>query len=132
MFGLLTLHKRMYVVLTEALISELMQPYFHGVTMTDEAVTLTKTQIKFTKDSKKKARKVFGNIRYPSLDFQKWNANMRKADTEGIFRMIDTLFGLHSCISRTYELFEKSIIYLADSFILPEVVGDNFAKSPEI
>lgn len=132
MFGLLTLHKRMYVVLTEALISEHIIPYFHEVTMTDTAITLTKNQIKFTKDSKKKARKIFGNIRYSSLDFQKWNSNMREDDAKGIFQMIDNLFGFKNCISRTYEMFEKSFIYLADSFFLPEVSGDSFKESPEI
>lgn len=50
MFGLLTIHKRMYLVLTEALISEHIIPYFHEVTITDDAITLTKKQIKFTRD----------------------------------------------------------------------------------
>lgn len=40
----------MYLVLTEALISEHIIPYFHEVTITDDAITLTKKQIKFTRD----------------------------------------------------------------------------------
>lgn len=39
LFGLLTLHKMMYVVLTEALISVHILPYFHEVTMTERTKT---------------------------------------------------------------------------------------------
>lgn len=57
---------------------------------------------------------------------------MRDDDTRAIFKMIDNLFGFSNCISRTYEMFQNSFIYLADGFFLPGVTGDQLQESPEI
>lgn len=134
MFGLLTLSKRMYVVLTEALIAEHILPYFHEVTMTDDALTLTKKQIRFTQTTQKGNTLGPHNYRYSSLDFVKWNSNMRKGDTEGVFNAMDQLFGFTNCISRTYEMFSESVIYLADSYFLPPVIkgSKQFKECPEL
>lgn len=93
---------------------------------------LTKKQIHFTKDASKKKIASHPLSRYSSLDFVKWNSNMREGDTRGIFKMIDNLFGLNNCISRTYQMFDSALIYLADSFFLPHIIEGQFVESPEI
>ncbi|QKY64636.1 large polymerase protein [Agrotis ipsilon virus] len=137
LFGLLTLEKRMYVVLTEALIAEHILPFFREITMIDDAVTLAKRQVAFTSTkSRKGSSDTTGGthlVRISSLDFQKWNTNMRKLETLRIFQNLDNLFGLTNCISRTHEMFETAIMYLADSYFLPPIDNNSrIRECPEV
>ncbi|UHK03110.1 MAG: RNA-dependent RNA polymerase [Sanya conocephalus maculatus rhabdovirus 1] len=116
LFGLLTLRKRMYVVLTEALLAEHLLPYFPEITMMNDSLTLVKKMFKTTS----KAEHIDGvHSIFTSMDFQKWNSNMRKEETLGLFECFDDLFGLTHCYTRTHEMFDTSDLYLADGTFVP-------------
>lgn len=106
MLGLMTLIKRMYIVLTEALLSEHILKYFPEITMTDDEMSLDKKRLNFNDP------KYIKYSLFTSLDFSKWNSNMREGDTKEMFSVFDELFGFNSCSSRTHELFNDSCMYL--------------------
>ncbi|AVM86063.1 L protein [Chimay rhabdovirus] len=116
LFGLLTLSKRMYVVLTEALLAEHLLPYYEEITMMDDYLTLLKKIHRQTSDPEHTANRK--NL-FTVLDFEKWNSNMRKEETEELFTMFDQLFGLENVFTRSHEMFETSYLYLADGSYLP-------------
>nr|WAK77191.1 MAG: RNA-dependent RNA polymerase [Rhabdoviridae sp.] len=116
LFGLLTLSKRMYVVLTEALLAEHLLPYYEEITMMDDYLTLLKKIHRQTSDPEHTANRK--NL-FTVLDFEKWNSNMRKEETEELFTMFDQLFGLTNVFTRSHEMFETSYLYLADGSYLP-------------
>ncbi|QWT43296.1 putative large polymerase protein [Alphahymrhavirus distinguendus] len=118
LFGLMTLVKRMYIVLTEALLAEHLIPFFPEITMTDSELMLDKKRLQFAGKSKE-CKKLF-----TSLDFSKWNSNMRKEETDPIFSDFDHLFGFSNVFSRTHEMFNKSDIYLLNGSYLPRPQGD--------
>nr|QMP82336.1 RNA-dependent RNA polymerase [Blattodean rhabdo-related virus OKIAV14] len=118
LFGLLTLRKRMYVVLTEALLAEYILPYFPEITMMDDSLTLTKKMYYNTKDSQDDSR--LARIVFTIMDFQKWNSNMREAETRGLFSCFDSLFGLKNCYTRTHQMFNPGQLYLADGTYCPK------------
>jgi len=128
MFGLLTLNKRMYVVLTEAMLAEHILPYFPEITMLDSASKLMKKLYNCTNLSSKERLKFFKTM-FVSMDFQKWNSNMRKEETEEIFEFFDGLFGVKNVYTRTHEMFEKSFIYLADGTFIPEFISPRVMKT---
>lgn len=125
-FGLATLKKRMYIVLTEAMIAEYIVPHFPQITMMDDAVTLSKKFFDHTKLMSNTpsyfSSKSYINI-VTNIDFQKWNTYMRKEETNLIFYQMDRLFGFDNCILRTHEMFEKAQLYLADGTFIPEFVS---------
>nr|QMP81799.1 RNA-dependent RNA polymerase [Hemipteran rhabdo-related virus OKIAV30] len=131
LFGLLTLRKRMYVVLTEALIAEYILKYFPEITMMDDEITLIKKMHQATDSKRSKNRGITKSV-HLSFDFQKWNSNMRKEETLGIFHFIDGLFGFSNCIARTHEMFHPGFIYIADSVILPELNDEGHLKTSSI
>lgn len=126
-FGLSTLSKRMYIVLTEALIAEYIVPYFPQITMMDDATSLSKKFVQKTRDMGDRvirhSRSVVINI-----DFQKWNTYMRREETLRIFQEMDHLLGFNNCIARTHELFNSSWFYLADGTYLPTFIQDKAGK----
>ncbi|ALU09129.1 RNA-dependent RNA polymerase [Gammahymrhavirus longicaudata] len=127
MFGLLTLKKRMYVVLTESMLAEHILPYFPEITMLDSSTTLLKKMYYNTKDSARhRSRK--GINMYTSMDFQKWNSNMREEETLPIFKFLDGLFGLTDCYTRTHEMFAKAQLYLADGTYLPTIINNRLVE----
>lgn len=108
-FALLTIRKRLYVVLTEALIADHILPYFPEITMTFDAVTLRKKIQENTRklvDARLDSKTLITN-----LHFSKWNSNMRKEETYNLFEDMDHLFGLKNCIARTHDMFTLSTIY---------------------
>ncbi|AJG39131.1 RNA-dependent RNA polymerase [Shayang Fly Virus 3] len=127
-FGLATLKKRMYIVLTEAMIAEFIVPHFPQITMMDNALTLSKKFFDKTRDMAKHdsliTKRSYNVV--TNIDFKKWNTYMRKEETNSIFTSMDNLFGLSHCISRTHEMFEGSYMYLADGTYLPKFeIKDN-------
>ncbi|UCR92536.1 MAG: RdRp and L protein [Apis rhabdovirus 4] len=121
MFALLTLYKRMYVVLTEAMLAEHVLPYFPEITMIDDYITLMKKMYTVTSGKNSK-----GSIPiYTSIDFVKWNTHMRKEETWDIFEFLDQLFGISNIYTRTHEMFTNSQLYLADGTYIPTKNSQN-------
>lgn len=119
-FGLSTLLKRMYIVITEAILASVFLKYFPEITMMDDSLTLLKKFHLRTRSMNSKAgfdeRVVVTNV-----DFEKWNSHMRKGETDGIFSCFDQLIGIPNLYVRTHEMFTNSIMYLADGSYIPEV-----------
>lgn len=117
MFGLLTFKKRMYVVLTEALIAEFFVPYFPEITMMDSQSKLLNKHYTATKGmgSAGMSKTIVINT-----DFAKWNSNMREEETKKIFQDMDNFLGFDNCIARTHEMFAGAL-YLADKTITPKI-----------
>ncbi|APG78710.1 RNA-dependent RNA polymerase [Hubei rhabdo-like virus 1] len=113
LFGMMTFFKRMYIVLTEALLAEHILPYFPEITMVDDEISLDKKRLNFN------SKRYKGRSLFTSLDFQKWNSYMREFETRGLFRCLDQLFGFINVYQRTHEMFDSSFIYLLNSSYMP-------------
>ncbi|UUW33157.1 putative RNA dependent RNA polymerase [rudbeckia virus 1] len=112
MFALMSLIMRAYVVVTESLLSDCILPLIPGITMTYSMLELTKEMIRSTwRQKMDDPNSVTFCI---NMDFEKWNLNMRKESTFHVFKCLGQLFGLENLFNRTYDIFENSIIYLAD------------------
>lgn len=120
LFALLTFEKRIYVVLTEALIADNILPCFPEITMTYDATTLQRRIYQNTRGQGIRTKKNRSTTVVCNMDFQKWNTYMRKAETSLMFEDMDRLHGLDNCIKRTHDMFEQSIMYLADGSFTPE------------
>ncbi|DBA36931.1 TPA_asm: L [Arctium alphacytorhabdovirus 1] len=129
MFALMSHLMRIYVVLTEQMLSDDILKMFPQITMTDSLLDLTKklyTTVRPQAESGKNRRR---NTTWASktvcisLDFEKWNGHMRYESTYWVFLCLGQLFGLPNLYNQTYEIFRKSIIYLADGTYLPGVKG---------
>nr|AMK09240.1 RNA-dependent RNA polymerase [Drosophila busckii rhabdovirus] len=124
-FGLLPLEKRLYVVLTEAMIANNLLEYFPDITMCFDSATLlqriyTNTQHQTgTPNPQRGAGEEQDHAVVVNLDFNKWNSFMREGETYPIFKDMDNLFGYDNLISRTHEMFTSSTMYLADGTITP-------------
>nr|QMP82194.1 RNA-dependent RNA polymerase [Coleopteran rhabdo-related virus OKIAV28] len=119
LYGLLTIQKRLYVVITEALLADCILPLFPEITMTFSESAL-KTRIhqltaELKSQKKRKTRRVTVNI-----DFQKWNSWMREEETKPIFQDFDNLFGFSKVFTRSHELFNPGTFYLADGSYTPQ------------
>nr|UYL95597.1 MAG: RNA-dependent RNA polymerase [Yanbian Rhabd tick virus 2] len=121
LFGLLTLRKRMYVVITEALLAHDVLPFYPDITMMDDHLALTRKIMRMTKQHQN-WRSIL-----TVLDFEKWNSHMREAETLELFTFFDDLYGLENVFTRSHEMFSKSQLYLADSSYRPKV--DEEAKA---
>lgn len=121
-FGLLTIVKRMYVVVTEELISRDFLPFFPEITMKDSLKELLSKTYQNTKGA---LSSVNSHLVFSSLDFEKWNSNMREEETKQIFQFMDQLYGFTNVISRTHEMFSQCSFYLANQTYIPKV------KDPE-
>lgn len=125
LFGMMTLRKRLYIVITEALIADNVLPYFPSITMTCDAKTLmrkihTNTKVQ-SENFKAKSKKVTITV---NLDFAKWNSNMRSPETLGLFQDLDRLFGFDNVFTRSHEMFFPCKFYLADGTYTPTISED--------
>ncbi|DBA36644.1 TPA_asm: L [Dryobalanops betacytorhabdovirus 1] len=120
MFALMSAKMRNYVVVTEHMIADDLLPFFPQVTMTDDLLSLTKKIYNTTSSQRKmklssKSNKYFDEVSVClNMDFEKWNLNMRYDATKFVFEQMGKLYGMPSLFNRTYEIFEKSYVYLSD------------------
>ncbi|DBA36691.1 TPA_asm: L [Justicia betacytorhabdovirus 1] len=132
MFSLMSSHMRNYVVITEHMLAHDILPFFPQITMTNNLLDLTKKIYGATRKqersgsslSENDARDVGLNIKSSfstkyisvciNMDFEKWNLNMRKEATDGVFKNLGRLYGMKHLFNRTYDMFKKSFIYVAD------------------
>nr|WPR18824.1 MAG: RNA-dependent RNA polymerase [Rhabdoviridae-like virus 2] len=131
LFGLLTFKKRMYVVLTEALIATYFLKYFPEITVMNNQTELLKKQLFATTGMSKNSNSSFVKI-VVNIDFNKWNTNMREIETKGVFKVMDNLLGFNNLIQRTHEMFSQSTMYLADGTICPEILRNRLKPSPYV
>lgn len=122
LFGLTTLIKRMYIVLTEALLSEHIIPLFPEITMVDDELSLDKKRYLFTKKIPNRYHL------FTSLDFSKWNSNMREEETKPLFQSFDQLFGFQRVYQRTHEMFNTSFMYLLNGSYTPSLSGGKLTQ----
>ncbi|DBA36668.1 TPA_asm: L [Hepatica betacytorhabdovirus 1] len=122
MFALMTLLMRSYIVITENMLSDNVLDYIPGITMTFNLLQLSKEMIGSTQ--RQRGSKHFSKTFCINMDFEKWNLNMRKSATYPLFAELGKLFGLEHIYNRTYDIFEKSIIYLADGSYIPSINPD--------
>lgn len=130
LFGLMPLERRLYIVLTEALIADFILKYFPEITMTYDQSTLLTRLNQVTKNlnpSNEGKTSIVTNI-----DFEKWNSNMRSPETFQLFSDFDDLFGLTNVFSRSHEVFEECQFYLADGSITPRWIGDRMIEGPGV
>lgn len=121
-FGLLTLRKRMYVVLTEAMIAVHLLAYFPEITMMDDSLTLLKKMFSMTHQSPSLAS-AWVDI-FSIIDYDKWNSNMRADETIRLFCFFDQLFGLTMVFERSLEMFSLETLYMADGTFIHSFTKD--------
>ncbi|UTQ50534.1 MAG: RNA-dependent RNA polymerase [Pastinaca cytorhabdovirus 1] len=130
MFALMSHLLRVYVVLTEQMISDHILKMFPQITMTDTLLDLTKKMYSTVKSqstlNKKRGRdKTWASrVICMSLDFEKWNGHMRKEMTSGVFTPMGDLFGLTEIFNVTYDIFSECYYYLADGSYVPKIKND--------
>ncbi|DBA37095.1 TPA_asm: L [Ocimum alphacytorhabdovirus 1] len=126
MFSLMSHLLRVYVVVTEQMLSDHILPMFPQITMTDTLLDLTRkmySTVKGQSSVRKRHSKEGGwcsRTVCASLDFEKWNGHMRQDMTHGVFTAIGELFGLPNLYNATYDLFSRSFYYLADGSYVPQ------------
>ncbi|ABV56129.1 L protein [Lettuce yellow mottle virus] len=136
MFALMSHLMRVYVVITESMLSEHVLPYFPQITMTDSQLDLTKKMYSTVKNQsvrKKQIGAIFDSKTVcMSLDFEKWNGHMRKESTYHVFKALGELFGMTDLYNMTYDIFKDSYFYLADGSYLPKIneSGDFVPEPP--
>ncbi|AJG39191.1 RNA-dependent RNA polymerase [Wuhan Insect virus 6] len=127
MFALMSHLMRVYVVITEQMLSDHVLNMFPQITMTDTLLDLTKKMYVTVKQQSNVGRKTGVKHRWASrvvcmsLDFEKWNGHMRKTMTKPVFTSLGDLFGLSELYNMTYDIFEGSYYYLADGTYIPKV-----------
>ncbi|UJP29483.1 RNA-dependent RNA polymerase (RdRp) [Strawberry virus 2] len=137
MFALMSHLMRVYVVITESMLSEHILPHFPQITMTDNQLDLTK---KMYTNVRPQALNAKGSRRLTdqktvcmSLDFEKWNGHMRKEATYQVFSSLGELFGMPDLYNQTYDIFKDSYFYLADGSYVPELSSElDFIPSPPL
>ncbi|DAZ90615.1 TPA_asm: polyprotein [Abies virus 1] len=122
MFALMSETMRYYFVITEGLIADHILEYFPQITMKD---SLNKLQKRLWTAGSAKGGHYDTNI---NIDFSKWNTNMRSELMTPLFHEMDKLFGLTNVISRTHEIFEKSLIYSCSGKYLPKIEGEKISE----
>ncbi|DBA37034.1 TPA_asm: L [Geum alphacytorhabdovirus 1] len=137
MFALMSHLMRVYVVVTESMLSEHILPHFPQITMTDNQLDLTKkmyTNVRSQSAGIKGSRKTTDQKTVcMSLDFEKWNGHMRKEATLHVFSALGELFGMPDLYNQTYDIFRSSYFYLADGSYLPEMSDDlDFIPNPPL
>ncbi|DBA36730.1 TPA_asm: L [Nitraria betacytorhabdovirus 1] len=132
MFSLMSAEMRKYIVMTEHMLAEDILPFFPQITMTSDLLSLTKMIYSATKIQERSGSKIDGDdarimnldrrlknqFRYISvcvnMDFEKWNLNMRYEATKGVFTQLGRCYGMENLFNETYNIFQKSYIYVAD------------------
>lgn len=122
-FRLMTMQRRLYIVITGAFIGDSLLPYFPEITMTFDQTTLFTRHHSVSRtladETIQRAVPIVTNI-----DFEKWNSNMRIEETLRISSDFDKLFGLGELFSRSHEVFSQCQFYLADGSITPQWDGN--------
>ncbi|DBA36879.1 TPA_asm: L [Cypripedium gammacytorhabdovirus 1] len=129
MFSLMSHSIRNYIVTTESMISTDILPSFPNITMTDSLLSLQKkiyaVSHKQSQNNKHKTFHTFKDVTIVvNIDFEKWNLNFRRETTFPLFEAIGDLYGLSNLYNRTYDIFENSIIYLADGSYRLKIVPE--------
>ncbi|UHK03252.1 MAG: RNA-dependent RNA polymerase [Hangzhou rhabdovirus 5] len=128
LFGLLTIEKRLYVVITEAMLADFLFPYFPEITMTFDSVTLQTRIHANTLLQANSTQKTSSPLKtytvIVNMDFNKWNTYMRVEETEPIFSDFDALFDYSKLYVRTHSMFSEAYMYLADGTITPIQDGE--------
>ncbi|UZP80991.1 RNA-dependent RNA polymerase [Alphacytorhabdovirus ribes] len=137
MFALMSHLMRVYVVITESMLSEHILPHFPQITMTDNQLDLTKkmyTNVRPQSQNIKGSRKLADQKTVcMSLDFEKWNGHMRKEATKQVFSALGELFGMPELYNQTYDIFKSSYFYLADGSYVPRISEDlEFIPEPPL
>ncbi|ATS17313.1 RNA-dependent RNA polymerase [Cabbage cytorhabdovirus 1] len=136
MFALMSHLMRVYVVITESMLSEHILPHFPQITMTDDLLSLTKktyTTVRNQSANKAKSRLMASKTVCMSLDFEKWNGHMRQEATLHVFKSLGELFGLDDLYHVTYDIFKESYFYLADGSYVPVFnANGDFAPEPPL
>ncbi|QVU21449.1 RNA-dependent RNA polymerase [Actinidia cytorhabdovirus JS27] len=130
MFSLMSHLMRVYVVITEAMLSEHVLPLFPQITMTDSLLELSKkiySNVRGLQSNTVRKTKVAKRTICYSLDFEKWNGHMRLSSTGPLFESLGRIFGLPNLFKQTYKIFEESYYYLADGSYVP-----TFKKNGEL
>lgn len=117
--------KRTYIVLTNALLTEHIVPLFPEITMIDDELLLDKKRLAFNNPQ------IRNRSLFTSLDFSKWNSNMRESETLGLFKSLDQLFGFNSCFTRIHEMFKTSFVYLLNGSYTPIYHSGKFVENLE-
>nr|WNE31531.1 RNA-dependent RNA polymerase [Strawberry virus 3] len=127
MFALMAYKMRIYFVMTEEMLSHHVLPYFPQIAMNDNFLAIQKKFVDFTTPMSGIER---GAVTYiVNIDFKKWNQQMRKEITLGIFTDLGSLFGLPQLYNRTYDIFMNSFVYLCNGTFTPKVI--NGALKPQ-
>ncbi|DBA36541.1 TPA_asm: L [Chrysanthemum trirhavirus 1] len=132
LFALMSFELRLYVVVTEEMLSDHILSYFPQITMTHSQLELTKsvftaTRHQSTDYSRKSSNIVTISI---SMDFEKWNIKMRKEATQYVFNQLGQLFGLDNLYTATHDILSRCFIYLADGSYSPDTsLTPDFIKS---
>ncbi|DBA36717.1 TPA_asm: L [Mango betacytorhabdovirus 1] len=135
MFTLMTATIRNYVVITEAMLSDDILPYFKQITMTDTLLDLMKKIFSGSRGQKTGSlgEKVGNSTRKVTVcinvDFEKWNLNFRKEATYHVFQQLGKLYGLENLFNRTYDIFYHSYVYLSDGSWTPEINQEGILRT---
>nr|DBA36559.1 TPA_asm: L [Medicago trirhavirus 1] len=132
LFALMSFELRIYVVVTEEMLSDNILEYFPQITMTHSQLDLTKNIFTATRHQSTDYSKKTSNIVTVSLsmDFEKWNIMMRKEATFKVFRQLGLLFGMENLYTATHDLLSRCYIYLADGSYTPdESLAPDFKRS---
>uniref|UniRef100_A0A5S6R604 RdRp catalytic domain-containing protein n=1 Tax=Trichuris muris TaxID=70415 RepID=A0A5S6R604_TRIMR len=125
----MVLEMRLYFCVADLNLAEVISKYLPQQTMTSTEVDLT-TRLFTIADAclhRHKAVPVIINI-----DFEKWNLRWRQTTTEGVFRVIDDLFGTPGPYTFSNEFFKRSKFYLVSQYGVPASVNDaNKLMPPE-
>lgn len=123
LFALMSFELRLYVVVTEEMLSDNILGYFPQITMTHSQLELTKSIFTATRHQSTEYSKKLSNLVTISLsmDFEKWNIKMRKSATFRVFRQLGLLFGMENLFTATHDILSRSYIYLADGSYTPDL-----------
>lgn len=121
MFALMSYKMRVYFVTTEEMLSHHVLPYFPQIAMNDNFLQI---QQKFVSLTTPMAKDHDTHVTYiVNIDFKKWNQQMRRDITIGVFTDLGRMFGLPELYNRTYDIFKNSYVYLCNGTYLPRVIN---------
>ncbi|DBA36924.1 TPA_asm: L [Silene gammacytorhabdovirus 1] len=126
MFALMSHSIRNYIVTSESMLSEDILPAFPSITMTNSLLDLQKKIYSIShKQSLNSSNISFNTYKdvtvIVNIDFEKWNLNFRRETTFPLFEALGDLYGLPNLYNRTYDIFENSLMYLADGSYKPKI-----------
>ncbi|AGO44084.1 L [Niakha virus] len=112
-FALMSWRLREYFVVTEYLIKKHYIPLFKGLTMADDLNTVIEKMIQSTSGhDREDSRRLVTVCNH--LDYEKWNNNQRDESNHAVFKVMGQFLGFPNLITRTHEIFQKSLIYFVN------------------